>query len=131
MLAVQQVQGPHQFVVQGGSVSSIAGINRLSRMAPSSDPPPRPEPDSITQSVIDAAKNDRIKAIAESKASADADAAELEKAKAKVAVEAESSKNLSKEAVRMELAADKAQKKLTVIRSNIKRLKENPLKGEV
>jgi phosphoribosylaminoimidazole carboxylase (NCAIR synthetase) len=115
----------------GSSVSSIAGINRFSRLAPSGDPPQPPEPDSITKSVIDAAKADRIKAIAECKATADADAAEVEKAKAKVAVEAESCKGLSKEAMKMELAADKAQKKLVLIRANIKRLKENPVKGEV
>ena len=129
MLAVQQV--PHHFAVQGGSVSQIAGMNRFSRMVPSGDPPPRPEPDSATKGVLEAAKNDRVKAIAECKAAADADAAEVEKAKDKVKVEAESSKILSKEAVKLELAADKAQKKLAMIRSGIKRLKESPMKGEV
>ena len=122
---------PNQFAMQGGSVSQIAGINRFSRMVPSGDPPPRPEPDSVTKGVMEAAKNDRIKAIADCKAVADADAAEVEKAKARVAVEAESSKILSKEAIKLELAADKAQKKLVMIRSGIKKLKDSPVKGEV
>jgi len=121
---------PNQIAMQGGSVSQIAGINRFSRMVPSGDPPPRPEPDSVTKGVMEAAKNDRIKAIADCKAVADADAAEVEKAKARVAVEAESSKILSKEAIKLELAADKAQKKLVMIRSGIKRLKDSPVKGE-
>ena len=56
----------------------------------------------------------------------EADAEKLETAKAALDKELETRKELDKEAIKAERAADKAQKTLVMMRANIKKLKEMP-----
>ncbi len=104
-------------------MGTVTGSNRFAAAAPV---PQRPEPDAISQQVLDAAKADKAEMIAKLKKTKEADAEKLETAKAALDKELETRKELDKEAIKAERAADKAQKTLVMMRANIKKLKEMP-----
>ena len=111
------------YLAMGAPVGTVTGSNRFAAAAPV---PQRPEPDAISQQVLDAAKADKAEMIAKLKKTKEADAEKLETAKAALDKELETRKELDKEAIKAERAADKAQKTLVMMRANIKKFKEMP-----
>jgi hypothetical protein len=111
------------YLAMGAPVGTVTGSNRFAAAAPV---PQRPEPDAISQQVLDATKADKAEMIAKLKKTKEADAEKLETAKAALDKELETRKELDKEAIKAERAADKAQKTLVMMRANIKKLKEMP-----
>ena len=110
------------YLAMGGSVATVAGANRFA----AAPVPERPKPDAVSQKVLDAAKADKVATIAAYKKKAEEDAAKLETAKAALDKETATRKQLDKDAIKAERAADKAQKTLVMMRSNIKKLKNMP-----
>ena len=109
------------YLAMSAPVGTMTGSNRFAAPVPQ-----RPETDAISQQVLDAAKAEKAEIIFKLKEKKEADAEKLQTAKAALDKEIETRKELDKEAIKAERAADKAQKTLVMMRANIKKLKEMP-----
>ena len=89
-----------------------------------------PPPDAITQQVLDAAKRDRISAIKAAEEIMTADAAKVKAVHDAISSLSASSKDASKQALKAEVAADQAQKKLSRLRAHILCVKQSPHKDD-
>jgi len=81
-----------------------------------------PKPDSLTQSVLDKAAAERAGTVAEKKVKADADEIKATEAKSLVLEWVKRGKEAAEVAKRKELEADLAQRKLMIIKKNIRDL---------
>ena len=89
-----------------------------------------PPPDAITQQVLDAAKRDRISAIKAADTKMTADAAKVMAVQDAITSLSARCKDASKQALKAEVAADQAQKKLSRLRAHILSVEQSPHKDD-